>query len=57
MKISIYDNFDDYDDLFYSQLQDRDYNSNGLLAQLPLDYNSKKIISIKNSLYTLLSRL
>ena len=42
MKKSIYDHFDDYGDLFYSQLQDRDYDSYGLLAQLPIDYSFKK---------------
>ena len=42
MKKSIYDHFDDYGDLFYSQLQDRDYDSYGLLAQLPIDYSFQK---------------
>ena len=38
MKKSIYDHFDDYGSIFYSQLVDREYDGNGLIACLPLGY-------------------
>ena len=41
MKKSVYDHFDKYGDIFYSQLVDRDYESTGLIATLPFGYSFK----------------
>ena len=41
MKKSVYDHFDKYGDIFYSQLIDREYESNGLIATLPLGFSFK----------------
>ena len=39
MKKSVYDHFDDYGDIFYNQLVDRDFDCNGLIARLPKGFS------------------
>ena len=38
MKKSVYEHFDKYGDIFYSQFVDRDYEPTGLIATLPFGY-------------------